>query len=177
MASRPSGRRVKEPIADLIEVVGDGAARTLIVFHADYRHAPALQGGSTAIRGFQEAPHVPGIAALIPMEGAGVFAYETGPIRTVRELIGVFASEGGAGWRAALELLERAGRALIDAAAAGAGIGLDHHGALSPWRLAVKPDGSVLVIGPHRMWWPGCRTPIRTPYRRSIRFDTALRSA
>ncbi|NCG19882.1 MAG: hypothetical protein GWP91_12810, partial [Rhodobacterales bacterium] len=148
MANGPTGRRVKEPIADLVEWVHEGISHTLVVFHEDFRDDDAFGSGIAPIRDFLDKPCVMGITGLAEQPSApGVFAYKTGVVRTVRELISIMADGDGAGWKASLELFHRAGRALLDAAEAGTVSGITNHGSLSPWRLVVNAKGGVEVIG------------------------------
>src|SRR6185295_13119619 len=90
----PRGRRVKGPISDLVELDANGARAHAIAFHDDYRTDPALVAGLDGIRDFLELPMVDGICPLGSARN-GAFAYATGEVRTVRELVGVFAEDGG----------------------------------------------------------------------------------
>ena len=123
--ARPTGRRVRGAIADQIEVTLEGlpdARATVVLFAEDYRDDPALAKVDT----------VPGLVA----RGVGAFAFRAIG-RTARELAIVLAEDGGAGPRAALQLLLGAVEALDRTP----------HGNLSPWHLLVEPDGTVHAIG------------------------------
>ena len=110
--AKPTGRCVRGAIADQIELADGDVRYTALVFADDFRDDPAL-GAAAA----------PGAIA----RGAGVFVYEAHG-RTARELAIVLAEDGGAGVRAALELLVRGADALR-------GI---RHGNLSPFHLVVR---------------------------------------
>ena len=117
-----------------------------MVYHDDYRGDEAVGGGLAPIQDFLELPMVDGVAPLA-VALPGLLVYRTGEVRTARELIGVFAEEGGCGERAALELLAAGARSLIDGAEAGRDRGLRSHGSLDPWRVAVDHSGEVRILG------------------------------
>jgi hypothetical protein len=141
-------RVVRGPLADLVELDDGAGGRFVALCHHDgVRAHPALGPGLESIRDFLELPMIEGLCRL---EGArnGVFVYATPDSpRTARELVAVFAEEGGAGERAALELLARAATILVSAAEAGTDRGVMSHGSLDPWRLLVAADGSVSILG------------------------------
>jgi hypothetical protein len=139
-------RRVRGPISDVVDLDRRGARYIAIAFQEAYRDDPALAAGLDPFRDFLELPMVEGVAPLAAWR-RGVFAYPVPRGRTVRELVGVFAEEGGGGLRAALELVAAALVPLWDAARSGADRGLRSHGALDPWRLVVDERGHVTVIG------------------------------
>ncbi|MBX2796435.1 MAG: hypothetical protein KTR31_02165 [Myxococcales bacterium] len=142
----PTRRRVRGVISDLVELEHDGDTFVAVVYHDDFRHADLFSTGAATMRDFLELPMVDGIAPLVASLPS-IVVYRTGSVRTVRELVGVYAEEGGTGARAALELFAQASRALIDAAQAARARGLANHGSLSPLRLAVTDDGGVVVLG------------------------------
>jgi hypothetical protein len=139
-------RRVRGPISDVVDLDRRGARLVAIAFQEAYRDDQALAAGIDPFRDFLELPMVEGVAPLAAWR-RGVFAYPVPRGRTVRELIGVFAEEGGGGLRAALELIAEALVPLSDAARSGADRGLRSHGALDPWRLVVDERGQITVIG------------------------------
>ncbi len=95
----PSGRRVRGPITDLVELeaieLQRGSRRlTAIRFAEDWRGDPALGTGLDPIRAFLQLPMVEGLSALeAGAPGSGVFVNTTSATRSVRELIGIFAEE------------------------------------------------------------------------------------
>ena len=97
----PTGRRVKGPIFDLIELSGGDARWTAVVYQEDFRDDPALDAGLSAIRTFIDMPMVDGLLGLSHHpEKSGCFVYKTGVVRTVRELTSIMGETGGAGARA-----------------------------------------------------------------------------
>ncbi|MCB9685446.1 MAG: hypothetical protein H6735_10435 [Alphaproteobacteria bacterium] len=144
---KPHGRRVRGPVSDLVELRGPTGDRShAIAYHDAFRDDPALGTGLDVLRSFLELPMVDGIAPLRASR-RGFLVYATPDVRTVRELIGVFAEEGGGGPRAALELIERAGRTIVEAARVAEHHGVRSHGSLDPWRVGVSADGSVTLLG------------------------------
>ncbi|MEQ1507585.1 MAG: hypothetical protein ABMB14_35470, partial [Myxococcota bacterium] len=139
-------RRVRGPISDLVDLSMGGVHHVAVAFHDDFRDDPALAAALDPVRDFLELPMAEGVAPLIAAR-RGVFAYRVPAGRTVRELVSVFAEEGGGGSRAALELIAEALSALAGAAKAGADRGIRSHGSLDPWRLAVDDRGKVTLVG------------------------------
>lgn len=145
-----TGRRVRGPAVDLVECVADnGLKHTALVYHPEYRDHPRLGRSLQGLLGFLEAPGVSGLVALAshaPDEGA--FIYPTGGAWSVAEVIRLLADQGEAlGVRAGLELAYLAGTVLLEASEAARNTDAICHGAVDPWRLLIKPDGQVLVIG------------------------------
>lgn len=146
----PTERRISAPIADLQELVSDRGLRHIaLVFGAPWRSRGELRSGLQSRLGFMEDPRVNGLAPLVfhhPSEG--LFAYATGAAWAVSEVLAVFAGLGKAvGTRAGLELMFQAGQILLEAAAVGAEEGVDSHGSLSPWRIFLRADGQVRIVG------------------------------
>ena len=145
-----TGRVTRGPASDLIELVDEeGFPHTAIAFHAQYRDHPAIGAAFEVVKAFLEAPYVTGMVELVdhvPEEGA--FIYPTGESWSVHEVIRKLADMGQtAGVRAGLELLYAAGQVLIEAAESGEAHGVYSHGGLTPWRVLVKADGQVQIIG------------------------------
>ena len=145
-----TGRKLVGPAADLVELTAENGLRhTAVVFHPEYRDHNALNGALTVVRGYLESPMVTGMVELVehaPEEGA--FVYPTGQTWSVAEVIRTQADVGEpAGIRAGLELMYTAGQILVEAAEVGATEGVYSHGGLTPWRIMLKKDGQVLIIG------------------------------
>jgi hypothetical protein len=138
---KPTGRRVRGYISDLVELSAPRALWTALVYHQDYRDDAVLQAGADRIAAFATAPGVDGVPPLV-LTAPGVFAYDTGEIRSTRELVG--AARGGIGWRAATEWFIAAATILEAASTA---TGLPAHGSLDPHRILVDYDGTLRVIG------------------------------
>jgi hypothetical protein len=145
-----TGRRLHGPASDLIELVSESGYRhTAIVFHPEYRDHPAINSALSVVAGYLESPMVTGMVELFAHDTSeGAFVYPTGQATSVAELNRTFADFGEApGVRAGLELMYAAGEILIEAAETGEGHGVYSHGGLTPWRLMIKPDGQVQIIG------------------------------
>jgi len=141
-APKPTGRRVRGYITDLVELSGQRALWTGIVHHEDYRSDPTLDPSIDRAKNFVEMPMIPGLTGLAAYT-TGVYLYKTGEVRCVRELMG--AAPDGIGWRAAMELLAQVTRILADTAAADDS--LPNHRSLDPHRILVDYDGGVQLIG------------------------------
>jgi len=144
-----TGRVTKGPGSDLVELVDDGGLRhTAVVFHDVYRGHPAIGPALDVIVGFLEAPYVTGLVELVDRPEEGAFVYPTGEAVSVYELVRGLADAGETGGvRAGLEILYAAGEILVEAAEAGEPHGVYSHGGVTPWRVLIKPDGQVEVIG------------------------------
>lgn len=146
----PTGRRYGGPASDLVEVVSEkGLKHTAIVFHPEYRAHPVFTEGLQPIVSFLERPMVTGLVDLASHHvPAGEFLYPTGTVWSVAEIVRTLADLGQtAGIKAGLELAYLASNVLLEAAETGANHGVYSHGGLTPWRLTVKADGQVQVIG------------------------------
>lgn len=141
-ALKPTGRRVRGYISDLVELSGSRSLWTGIVYHEDYRDDAALEPAIARARAFVELPMVKGLAGL-QAHGPGVYLYDTGEVRCVRELMG--AAKKGVGWRAAVELVAEVARILAEAN--GSDGSLPCHGNLDPHRILVDYDGAVQIVG------------------------------
>jgi len=145
-----TGRRLKGPAADLLELTGDrGQKLTAVCFHPEYREHRGINSSLEVVVRFLEDPMVPDLVELVGRdESGGAFVYPTGQIWAVSDVIRILADLGEtAGLRAGLELMHRAGQVLTEAADYGASGNVYSHGGLTPWRLVMRQDGRVLVIG------------------------------
>ncbi len=144
-----TGRTSLGPGADLIELVGDdGFRHTAIVFHPECRDHPAMSA-LEVVKGYLEAPYVSGLLELAAHEAdTGAFVYPTGEAWSVAEVVRMLGDLGHTGGiRAGLELMFAAGQVLVEAAEAGESHGVFCHGGLTPWRLMLKADGQVEILG------------------------------
>ncbi|MEC8425320.1 MAG: hypothetical protein VX000_16160, partial [Myxococcota bacterium] len=81
-------------------------------------------------------------------EAAGAYVYPTGQCWSVAEVIRLLADMGESGGvRAGLELMFACGQILVEAADTGEAEGVYSHGGLTPWRVMLRKDGQVLVVG------------------------------
>lgn len=138
---KPTGRRVRGYISDLVELSAPRTLWTALVYHQDYREDEVLEASAARVSAFAESPASPGIPKRT-LAAPGVFAYDTGENRATRELLG--ASRGGIGWKASTEWFLGAARVLQAAYAAS---GLPSHGSLDPHRILVGYDGALQIIG------------------------------
>lgn len=138
---KPTGRRVRGYISDLVELSAPRVLWTALVYHQDYRDDAVLLAGAERIAPFLENSTVPGVPPLM-LSAPGVFAFDTGEVRSTRELIG--AARGGVGWRAATEWFISAATLLAAALEASS---LKSHGSLDPHRILVDYDGTLRLIG------------------------------
>jgi hypothetical protein len=144
----PTGKRLRGPASDLVELNGeDGFRHTAVVFHDEYREHRALNESFEMVRGFLESPWVTGLVELGSRDGAA-FVYPCGESWSVAEIIRLLADTGQVGGiRAGLELMYTAGQILIEAAENGESEGVYSHGGLTPWRVMLRRDGQVQIIG------------------------------
>lgn len=145
-----TGRMLLGPASDLVELSDDrGYRHTAIVFHPEYRGHNAINDALRVVQGFLESPMVTGLCELVAQDEAnGAFVYPTGEGWSVAEVIRTMADLGEpAGIRAGLELMYAAGYILMEAAENGASEGVYSHGGLTPWRILVKKDGQIQIIG------------------------------
>lgn len=146
-----TGRQLRGPASDLVELSAQNGLRlTAIVFHPEYRGHRALNEALDVVRGFLESPLVTNLCELSGEDkDAGAFVYPTGQCWSVAEVIRALADMGQPEGhvRAGLELMHAAGEILIEAAERGEMDGVYSHGGVTPWRLMLKKDGQVTVIG------------------------------
>lgn len=145
-----TGRRTLGPGADLMELDdARGYRHTALVFHPEFRDHPAIGAALDVIEGFLEAPYVTGLLELVGTDRAqGAFIYQTGQAWSLAELVRALADTGESGGvRAGLELMYAAGQILVEAADAGSQHGVYAHGGLNPWRVMLKADGQVEILG------------------------------
>ncbi len=147
----PTGRRVTGPAADLVELDSEkGLKHTAVVFHAEWRDHASLGSPLQSVLPFLEDPGVGGILPLVQhSQEEGAFVYATGTVVSLAEVFRVYAEMGqAAGVKAGLELCFLAAETLIEAGAIAAKqTRLRSHGALSPWRIALRADGQVAILG------------------------------
>jgi hypothetical protein len=147
---KPTGRLLAGPGASLVEIVDDGDLKHMaVVFDTVYRDHPSLNSDLQAHLGFMEQPDVTGLGRLVAHEpGQGAFVYPTGTVWSIAEVVRELAAEGEAGGvKAGLELCFLAAEILVEASDKEVESGLTGHGSVDPWRLALKADGQVVVLG------------------------------
>lgn len=146
----PTGRRVGGPTADLVEAQrDDGALVTSIVLDPKFKDDDRLKKAIRLAEGFMRFPMVTGLADLDRYDAdAGALSYVTGPSRSIAEIVKNHRDAAKPiGRRAALELCYLAGLIVSEAGETGGPRGVFSHGDLSPWRILVRPDGQVQIVG------------------------------
>lgn len=147
---RPTGRKIVGPASDLLEYEADNGLRhTGIQFHPKHREHPALVRGLPVVLGFLESPMVTGLVELTASDiDEGLFVYPSGKVWSVIEVVREYADMGKVcGVKAGLELCYLAGQILHEASVNGPPQGIYCHGSLTPWRLLLKGDGQVQIVG------------------------------
>lgn len=150
---QPTGRRYTTLTGELSEEVDPrrvGAPRYLVLaLDAHYRGLPALRTALAVGRSFLEAPMVPGIVPLVLADvDAGRLVYATGEVWSLAEILDAIAARRGTpSPRAAAEVGWWVANLLWEAAEAGASAGVFSHGDVSPWRVLVRADGEVSLLG------------------------------
>ena len=145
-----TGRVIYGPASNLLELIDDNGYRhTAVMFHDEFQDHPSIGPAVEVARGFLEDPYVPGVCELVASDSSlGAFVYPTGEAWSVGEIIRTLHDLGQeGGLRAGLELLSAVGDILVEAAGSGESQGVYSHGGLTPWRLMVKKDGQVMVLG------------------------------
>jgi len=145
-----SGRKLLGPASDLWELLDDkGFRHTAIVFHPEYRDHNAINDALRVVLGFLESPMVTNLMELVDHDvDNGAFVYPTGECWSVAEVIRTMGDLGEpAGVRAGLELMYASAQILSEAADNGDSEGVYSHGGLTPWRIMLKKDGQVEIIG------------------------------
>ncbi|MFT6144959.1 MAG: hypothetical protein ACJAZO_002084 [Myxococcota bacterium] len=145
-----TGRTVDGPTAQLVELhPEDGPLVTAIRLDEPFRDMPVLSRSIELARSFMEFPMVSGLvdlSAYLPKEG--ILLYPTGHARSVAEILSTSRkTKKAAGIRAAVELCYLGGMILGEAAETGADQGVFSHGDLTPWRVLVRADGELQIIG------------------------------
>lgn len=145
-----TGRRADGPATDLVELVSDKGLKLLaLVTHPRFRGNAVVNAALKRGERFLKDPGHPGVLPLamsIPEEGALI--YPSGTAWSVAELVLALDELGHtAGVRAGLELCYQAAQMLLEAADKGAEFDFWSHGSLDPWKILVKPDGTVRIIG------------------------------
>ena len=143
-------REYKGPAARLVELL-DSADRNHIgiVFYEQYRNHSSLTDSLEGLMSFLQNPVARGITPLHSYGyEEGAFIYETGKCKSVAELIRQASDLGlSPGPRAGLELMTQAMEVLNGALRIAEEYAIFSHGGLTPWRLMIRPDGKLQIIG------------------------------
>ncbi len=147
---RPTGRQSRDPAATILELESeDGFAHLAIAFEPAFRAHPALDLNVRLVLPFLEFPMVAGLTDLAWYDlSNSVFVYPTGTVWLLHEVLRAWHDEGRKlGARAALEFLLLATEITREGGATGGLQGCYSHGNLTPWRIGLRDDGTIQVIG------------------------------
>ncbi len=143
-------REYKGPAARLVELLDDNDRNYVgIVFYEQFRNHSALTNSLDGLMGFLQCPVARGITPLHSYGyEQGAFIYETGKCKSVAELIRQASDLGlSPGPRAGLELMVQSMEILQGALRIAEEYAIFSHGGLTPWRLMIRSDGKLQIIG------------------------------
>ncbi len=143
-------REYKGPAARLVELLDSGERNYVgIVFYEQYKNHSALTNSLDGLMGFLQCPVARGITPLHTYGyEEGAFIYETGRCKSVAELIRQASDLGlSPGPRAGLELMVQSLEILQGALRIAEEYAIFSHGGLTPWRLMIRSDGKLQIIG------------------------------
>jgi|GEM_PF-5885852 len=143
-------RGYKGPAARLVELLDANERNYVgIVFYEQYRNHSALTNSLDGLMGFLQCPVARGITPLHSYGyEEGAFIYETGKCKSVAELIRQASDLGlSPGPRSGLELMTQTMEVLQGALRIAEEYAIFSHGGLTPWRLMIRPDGKLQIIG------------------------------
>jgi hypothetical protein len=141
---------MRDPTGSLVELLNrDGVHHLAIYFDEAYHNHHCLTGSVQLVESFLQFPMVVGLAELSRWDKRqGAFLYPTGQVWTLAEILRTAREKRAPlGVRAGVELCVLAGQILTEAHDVGRCQGCYAHGNVSPWRIALKSDGQLLVIG------------------------------
>ena len=142
-------RRVQGPGFELIGVEGEQGVGTAIWLPTS---SPCRAEGFSIhepARAFLMRPAIAGMARLVAADReAQAVVYASGEVWSLAEVAAHLRRRSATpGLRAGIELAWRVADLLSRAEREAQGLGLRGHGAIDPWRLALRADGQVLVLG------------------------------
>ncbi len=146
---RATSRRVQGPGFELVGLEADAAVATGVWLP----ETSPLRGEGLGVlevgRAFLTRPGVPGLARLLHLDReAAVAVYATGELWSVAEVGSALRRKGmRPGMRAGVELAWRVADLLAKAERDAADVGLRGHGGLDPWRIGLRRDGQVVLLG------------------------------
>lgn len=143
-------RTFRGPASLLASVVDENNEQhTAIVFYEQFHNHPALNDSLFIVLDFLQAPFVIGMAELLVHQPEnGAFVFGTGPSLSIAEIIRTATDLNlKTGARTGLELMYKVGQVLVEASFAAQTYTVFSHGGLTPWRLMLKDNSDVSVIG------------------------------
>ena len=143
-------RKFKGPASHLVSLQDSQNRHFVgIVFYDRYLNHSAITNSLEGLMGFLQCPVAKGITPLYTYDSkkAG-FIYETGKAKSVAEMIRQASDLGlKPGPRAGLQLIVEVAEILRGAVRIAEEYAIASHGGLTPWRIMVRPDGKLQVIG------------------------------
>lgn len=120
-----------------------------VLFDAALRSHASLQNGIAAIESFVRKPGTPAVAPLDDWSREeGRYAYATDAPVTLAEVLATQRHLGEpCGTNAAIALVTEVAKGLSAARSGARAVGLNAHGNLNPWRIALRTDGSPVLLG------------------------------
>ena len=143
-------RTYRGPASLLANLINENNSHFMaIVFYERYHQHPILNESLEPVLEFLENSILSGLARLVKAEPhAGTFVFSTGKTWSLAEVIRAIADRGIVpGPRAGLELMAAAGRVLLDASHAAQMYAVYSHGGLTPWRILLRQNAQVEIIG------------------------------
>jgi hypothetical protein len=142
-------RRVQGPGFELVGLLGERGHHTAVWYPPSSpgrAEGLALPDGA---RAFLERPGLPGIARLTHLDrDTGAVVYASGEVWSLAEVVASLRRRGEIpGVRAGVELAWRVATLLAEAQGDAAAVRLAGHGAIDPWRVALRRDGQVYLLG------------------------------
>ncbi len=144
-----TGRQSFGPGQRVAEVQRGGSLALALQFDREYRDSQALMELASALP-FLENPGVDGLARLVHNRPElGVYVFDTGPAWPLTEVLRVLDQPSSPPREPAMLQLMAELAGIIEQAAheAYATVGIESHGAVAPWRVALGPDGTVMLLG------------------------------
>jgi hypothetical protein len=173
---QPTGRQFREPTGTAVELVdAEGLICTGLAFDAPWHGHAALTRPISLVRSFLEYPMVVGLVELTHVDlDHARFTYPTGTVYSLKEVMRIHGDLGlPVGPRAALELAWLAGHVLVEGAQNGGVQGCFSHGGLTPWRIALRADANLQILGygiPQVDVLAWRSNPERVPHADSVRY-------
>ena len=143
-------REYKGPAARLVDLQNERGQHFVgIIFYEKYHNHTALTSSLDGLIELLKYPVANGITPLHLHSGMeGAFIYETGKCKSIAELIRQVSDLGlSPGPRAGLELMVQVAGILKGAVKIAEEYAIYSHGGLTPWRIMIRNDGKVQVIG------------------------------
>ena len=143
-------REFRGPAAKLLNLQDEnGHSYIGIVFYEQYRFHSSLTQSLDGLLHFLKHPITRGITPLFKHDlGEGAFIYATGKCQSIAEIIRQASDlKLTPGPRAGLELIVHSAKILAAVVENAQEEGIYSHGGLTPWRLMLRKDGTIQIMG------------------------------